>query len=919
MSLVPLPPGDLPEDRRAVLGMYRDVRRYAVPAWMIEAATERRLDADAAGACAAAGIDLDVDFAQVERTCGRETTDQIVDDVLHLAPDLLRWHLPRVMHPPGAIWSWTGVLRRYEGALLVVNNVDHHPVRLALTVRTRRGDQDPLPDRGTWIYHLHRSYWDARHTAELRERCGGTDRIPFFHPDGRPLEPRELPAEPYPEDPVAWVEWLTMLWDHGRAEEALLAAGVTLTTTKQRRWPQLAIERLVADARHVLEHGVPEPPTSGGAKRGRTVWVDGNDETQPLMDLELSFEKGRKVIARRRRRPLDDSRILTLAEYRRPVDFDLLRFGYLDPGHLHPLVAQALFPAREPSAGDGPPAPRTGELLQRAFYGDTPGVLALLDAGDDPSVRGPGGQTLLHLLAHVDHEVVLPRLLAAGLDVNVRDAAGFTPLHAAVEELHPTRSRDDLIDRLLDAGAHDACRTRGVSCTGASVTHTPPPTEDEVWHLQPPPTPAQLTQLRQKARRGNYLSLVRLARGLYLTGHGPREVLAECYGKAFPEEFFALSEHMPLPRQFPRDFVHHAWRLALPPDRGGPLPPASGDAADFDDNYIVRQILAHDRDLVPLMALNDYHTEYGGLTLCYRLSELPAVFGINAYDLTQPERRCGPSLLAVLYDYHASGVARLESSGPPRPDQLAERRAALAGIEALFPPSARPAPAPSPSLAALRESASRGDYPSMARLAHALYAAGLGPREVLTEGYGLDFPEELFVIDAAGPDEVLPGDTTNLPWELLRPPGRGGPALQALPMLARAEQRIFAFDPDLVPLLRLYGDNRFGLGATSPPPQGRHGELIHCYRLSDLAEGRSTVYGVPRKPAEEGGGRLSARVTGDSLLAVCHDYFSDQLRLDEWQLNQPFNRETGSISGEEVEQTRKNVECIEALRRRLSD
>jgi hypothetical protein len=67
--------------------MYQRVRWYAVPMWMIEAATERRLAGDVEGACAAAGIDLDIDLATVARACGRETADLIADDLRHLAPD----------------------------------------------------------------------------------------------------------------------------------------------------------------------------------------------------------------------------------------------------------------------------------------------------------------------------------------------------------------------------------------------------------------------------------------------------------------------------------------------------------------------------------------------------------------------------------------------------------------------------------------------------------------------------------------------------------------------------------------------------------------------------------------------------------------------------------------------------------------
>lgn len=75
-------------------------------------------------------------------------------------------------------------------------------------------------------------------------------------------------------------------------------------------------------------------------------------------------------------------------------------------------------------------------------------VLAMLDAGFDPAVVDGSGATLLHLLSGLDHERVLPRLLAAGLPVDGRDKLGKTPLHHARQA-----GADDVIAALLAAGA----------------------------------------------------------------------------------------------------------------------------------------------------------------------------------------------------------------------------------------------------------------------------------------------------------------------------------------------------------------------------------------------------------------------------------------------------------------------------------
>ncbi|WP_433335925.1 ankyrin repeat domain-containing protein [Spirillospora sp. CA-294931] len=927
--------------RRDVLEMYRRTRPGDVPAEMIEAATARRLAGDPAGACAAARVDLDVDVTEITRVCGRESADRIVDDLHHVAPDLLRWNIPRGLDGPGTPIGF-GLLRRYPdggGVNLLVIKVRNQPDRLRLWAQCRPEWMAELPDRTQSVYHLPQAYWDARYTGELRDLCGGgPDRIPFHDTGGRLLE--SIPIGPPPEDPVAMTEWLTLLWDEGRVGEALAACGITLADGQRNVWrqrPWVAAERLVADARRVLDEGVFAP----GLVRRRpppvpTIWVECRDEGQAGTDIELAFGPGDRVTARRRSAGVGESRLLTAPEYRHPIDLDLLRFGLVGPDELHPAVAQALFPARSPRV-EGPSAPRAAvprdggrELMERAFHRDTAGVCALLDAGADPLVRDRSGQTLLHLLPHLDHELLLARLLAAGVDVNAVDVQGRTALHAAAArkgELEHAgwlarESVEDLIGRLLNAGGVDVCAERGAPCpAGAPVERRARPTGEDV------------DRLRGRASRGDYPSMARLAWALYSTGKNPREVLAECYGVPFPDEFFALADRLPLPGHRPEDQRCHVWRLALPADRGGPVP-ADGSSRDA---YANQAVLERDRRLIPVLPLRDPRTEYGGLVLCYRLTELargePTVFGIDRLDDEGQVERLGPSLAAVLRDYHATVVDRLEALRRLAPehtgvDTLPAHRAALnlagtllpagaPGVTRSEPTAPFTAPAPGRTVTRLRSRASRGDYSSMARLAWALYSTGKNPREVLSECYGVPFPEEFFVIAEADPDGVVPGRATTLPWDLTVPLERGGPMIRPTSMTWADERRIFAWDPDLVPLVALDGDARWDhreRAWRSLP----HGDLIHCYRLSELAAGRSTVVSVPGDPAE-GDAELFIASAGGSLLAVLHQHAVAQLRLDEWEIGQPWNRGAGSIHQDEVEGSRENVAKIEALQRRLDE
>jgi ankyrin repeat protein len=88
-------------------------------------------------------------------------------------------------------------------------------------------------------------------------------------------------------------------------------------------------------------------------------------------------------------------------------------------------------------------APRTGvaargdqdvTLLQWAVLNrSNAGLLALLEAGADPSQPGTGGATVVHLAAMADDPTYLRTLLANGADPNVAHAAtGATPLMSAV-------------------------------------------------------------------------------------------------------------------------------------------------------------------------------------------------------------------------------------------------------------------------------------------------------------------------------------------------------------------------------------------------------------------------------------------------------------------------------------------------------
>lgn len=503
---------------------------------MIEHAAERRAAGDWRGACAAAGVDVAIDLAEVAEHCGHDVTAALEEDLRHLVPDLVRWHLPRVLGG----WTTLGtdrtvVLARYrpveaaEGRRrtpylhLTTPAMLEGPQRVTLRFETVEDEKAAgVFGRRTEDWRYARHLWDARHTAELLERCGGRERPPFFHPDGRPRGTDELPtADPGPGDAAARAEWVTLLHQKGEVEAAFAAAGIEadLTPPTGPGWyradPELLLGRLA------LDHTRLEPEVRRLADEGvGDRFLIGSRLPKVLLE---PTGPGRGAGLRARfvgRQEAEDVPFLAEALWRRLPDLDLMRVGGVAPEHLHPLVREALFPALRVADGTaGPPGPdlpapvrvrcrgawhevgfRAGGLLRmphsdeeqqreralrafggavagcfavqqawtsgsgrlpkalraqrrdlflRAQHGDTHGVLELLDAGVDPRVRDACGRSLLHVLHLLDHDLLLPRLLAEGLDLEARDHRDRTPLFVAVND----GGSKALVEVFLAAGA----------------------------------------------------------------------------------------------------------------------------------------------------------------------------------------------------------------------------------------------------------------------------------------------------------------------------------------------------------------------------------------------------------------------------------------------------------------------------------
>ncbi|MET8180689.1 hypothetical protein [Streptomyces sp. NPDC005336] len=209
-------------------------------------------------------------------------------------------------------------------------------------------------------------------------------------------------------------------------------------------------------------------------------------------------------------------------------------------------------------------------------------------------------------------------------------------------------------------------------------------------------TPEAVGRLRAEASRDDYASMARLARALHGNGLGPREVLRECYGVAFPEEVFAVVDAGLWSLDLLAYFTNQPWELAVPPDRGGPadLPDPMADVESL--------LLARDPDLLPLLQIPAAQAGEDDRIVCYRLEELragrPTVFCLaaEAYPTTKVREgeavRCGDSMLAVLYEEHAASLRSLEEewnspwnvgAGSVSGDEVEQARASLELVEEL--------------------------------------------------------------------------------------------------------------------------------------------------------------------------------------------------------------------------------------------
>jgi hypothetical protein len=392
------------------LAEWQRIRRYAVPQRMIAECAGARQRGDQQALWAAGRIDV---------------TGAAADLAPHLAPDLLRWHLPRALGGDTTL----AVDRRYvlvpSGAAIspdtVVPVLDpprsiYGSQRLGLGT-ARWGDLDPGQ-----VSMLPAHLWDARHAGDLRAAIGGSaERAPGFTADGTPLPAGALGSG---DDLPSRAERVRL---SPTLAGAFTAAGFVIGDDPAVLWPghdDDAALRTVDPIR--LGYDVRLLARQFGLTTW-TLWTAYSRYLQFDVDGDTVLVTWQSVAGRY---SADERRLPRLrpelARYQ--VDLDLIRAGRITPADLHPLVRAALFPG----AAAGPPAvpvvpSGSGVAAAVSGAGPAPEVSLGFVAGPAPAAvdgavrvrcRGDWHEIgvrigRLDLLAHTDTERQRERALSA--------------------------------------------------------------------------------------------------------------------------------------------------------------------------------------------------------------------------------------------------------------------------------------------------------------------------------------------------------------------------------------------------------------------------------------------------------------------------------------------------------------------------
>ncbi|CAM5503226.1 hypothetical protein STANM309S_04573 [Streptomyces tanashiensis] len=340
------------------LSRWLRVREFAVPPSMIETATARRQAGDWAGACAAAHVDVDLDLRALARSHGTELAARVRADLRRLAPDLLRWHMPRIA-PDGLLRpGLTLALARYGTG----GRDGSGPVHLV--ARTAPAWADSAGSGS------------ASRSAAVHRRTPATDpRMPIRTPVRTP----------------------------GSGSTCTATSGTRAGPVNCAPAPGPRIRRRPASAHRICRRAGSAAPWGAGRRRRRSCCCE--PKAGRRARWPCAWRKGHRLLlaptrvgggpcggrrgwrfgARPPRRASATVPVLTEAGRWLPPDLELLRAGLVEAGGLHAAGRRPRScPVMYRPVGTGRPTGRAAPRLEESGYATAPGGLV-----DGSAVRRP--------------------------------------------------------------------------------------------------------------------------------------------------------------------------------------------------------------------------------------------------------------------------------------------------------------------------------------------------------------------------------------------------------------------------------------------------------------------------------------------------------------------------------------------------
>lgn len=236
----------------------------AVPSDLVDELAVREASREWSEGLAAAAIDIDFDPDSPVDGLDAEACRRLRDDLEHLDPASVLWHLPRSAsgRVPRDLWLTLDVLGRRPhphnqdiSLVLMTAKIGADRSRLCLSVQKLMGTRP-------YSWHLDRALWDRRHRGRGLTDTVQLAELPFLGRPDRSMDERLDQWHRGSAGPVDRAELTILLADHGELETACAVAGL--------RWEPVVLQ--MATTPGVVELTASDFRGCGGERLSRWNW-----------------------------------------------------------------------------------------------------------------------------------------------------------------------------------------------------------------------------------------------------------------------------------------------------------------------------------------------------------------------------------------------------------------------------------------------------------------------------------------------------------------------------------------------------------------------------------------------------------------------------------------------------------------------